>query len=156
MAGTTETVKVTLSRLFASREQWAKLARIPKSPKIAFKLARFMKRVLEENWQIIEDQRNEYIKQFSTSGEDETPGIDGKAHPEKLQEFMDTFDEYLKTEIEVKKIDMTMDELIDSMESNKGTVIDELVLMEIEDFFLGDSGDKPAKKRPAKKRSPAK
>jgi len=133
-----QTIKVTLGRLFAAKDQWAKLAKIPKSPKIAFKIAKFMRRVLEEHWQIIEEQRNQYIIQFSTSPESEPPGVDGKKDPKKLQAFVETFNEYLGTEIEIKKIDVKFEELIDAMEANKGTVIDELVLMEIEDFFLSE------------------
>ena len=153
-----KTVTITLGRLLNSKEQWGKLASIKKAPRIAFKIAKFIKRVIEENLQLIEEQRNEYIKEFSTAAEGETPSIDAKKHKDVLEAFMKKFNEYLETEITVDKVDVKMEDLIEAMESNKGTVVDELVLMEIEDFFLSDE-EEPASKRRAKKpakRKPAK
>lgn len=126
---------VTLGRLLMGREQWARFAKIPKSPKIAHKIATFIRSVLEYNLDLIEKQKNEYITQFSTSTEGEAPEIDGKKHPDSLRQFNEAFSQYLETEIEVDCIDVTMDELIDAMENNQGCTVDELVLLEVETFF---------------------
>lgn len=131
MTDTSGTVKVTLGRILNGREQWAKLAKIPKSPKVSYMIAKFMKSVLEVNWLLIEEQRVSYVNQFKTSDEGQQVEVSAKASPVKFKQFVETYNEYLATEIDVPRIDATMGELIESMSAD----VDELVLLEIEDFF---------------------
>lgn len=138
------TLKISLGRILGGRDQWGKLASIPKSPKMAYTIAKYIKRVISENLELINTQNNEYIAQFSTAKDGESASVDPERDPKKFAAFMKVRDEYLKTEIEVPRIEMTMDELITAIASNKGALVDESMLMEIEDFFL-ESVEAPKK-----------
>lgn len=138
------TIKTTLARILQGREHWEKLVKMRKSPAIAYKIAKFIKAHLTETLQLIDEQRNEYIKLWSTAKEGEPPSINPVKDPEAVQNFSNDFSKYLETEIELPLIEVTMDQLVESMESVVGASVDglEFVLMEIEDFFIKEA---PAK-----------
>jgi len=138
---------VTLGRILNGRDQWAKLAAVPKSPQVAYTLAKYMKRTISENLELINAQINEYIVQFNTAKEGENPSVDPVIDDKKFAAFMKAREEYLNTQVEVPRIDITMDDLVAAIASNKGAMIDENMLMEIDDFFMeSEPAKKPAKK----------
>lgn len=131
-------VNVTLLRLLNSKTMWEKFAKVQKSPGIAYKITRFLKTVLNEYLEIIGSEHRKLLEKYSTAEEGKPASINEVKDPEKAAAFNEALDAYLAGEVEIPRIDVTMDELIESLSSfeKNSTESLELIFMELEDFFL--------------------
>ncbi len=120
--------KLLLGNVLGSQNGWAELSTMPKTPKVAYTLMKYVKTVITPEMEVITEHRNELIKTLGKgdSIEPNTPAFD---------KFQTQFTEYLATDSDIKPIDLTMDQLIDALSSHKDNAITDGTLMLVEPFF---------------------
>lgn len=127
-------MEITLRELNAARLGWRQLANVPKAPKVAHKIMKYLKSNIDPELKIIAEYQESLIKELANNEEGDPEGIVPETPEHK--EFIKRWDEFLDTKIKVKRCStITMDKLIDGICVNKETVISEAMLMSIEDFF---------------------
>ena len=129
--------KMPICRIMESRDAFQALSKIEKAPHVSLKIALFVVHQIEPILKIIEDQRNALIRKFNTSSENETASIDPSKNKQSHENFVKEFGDYLATEHDCGKIDLTIHELVDSISKGDGK-ISEATLMGLMPFLKPD------------------
>ncbi len=120
----------TLAAILAAENGWNALAGMPKTPKVAYTLMKYFKRVYTPEVQLIVEYRNDLIKELVPEGAE---GIE-QGTPE-FEAFGERFSQYLNTSIDLEPVDLTMDELVDAISATETNTITDGALMSVEPFF---------------------
>lgn len=89
-------MKVKLSQIVNSIEQFKSLQQIKLPIKIAYKIARLVNK-LQPEIDTFDKKRNELIMELGTKNEDETTSV----KPDKLKEFTEKYNELLDIDVEI-------------------------------------------------------
>lgn len=126
------TITIKVGVALGAQESFQKLSLIEKKPKAALKIALYVKKELEPLWQVIEDRRVAYVKQFSS---EKNPEISFEKDPENFNKFIEAYGDYLAEDTELPVLDMTMDELIESFGEEESQKISERTLIVVMPFL---------------------
>jgi len=138
--------KVTLGSIYQSSALWAKLIDMEKSPSIAFKIARHVKSVINEYIEIAGKEIEKLRAKYSTAEKDQPVSVNPEKDPVKAAAFENAVSDYMAGKVEITKIDITLDELVEDLGSFKGNGSKglEFVLMGLEEHFIAQSDKKAA------------
>lgn len=112
---------------------WQALAQMKKTPQTAYKLMKYYKKVCEV-CDIVQEERNAYIKEFSNTKEGEPEGI--RPGSENFTKFYEKLNIYLEGDSGLKPYTvLSMDELVSVLDMDKENTISDVQLMALEPFF---------------------
>ena len=138
-ASKSSTIDVQLGVLFNLQPQFQKLRSTMMSPEIAFPLRKYLVNVIDANLKIIDEQRVEYVRQFSTATEGEEPSVNFERDAKKHGQFIDALTAYFESSVNIPVSEVKMSELEKSLKAahrNYGSMIDIQMLIDLEKFFL--------------------
>lgn len=117
-----------LIQIWVAREAWQRLASLKKSPKLAYRLMRYERRLSEE-LAVIDAKKNELIEAIAP----ETKTVN--ANTLEMAQFIEAFGPFLDADAELQPIDMTLDVLIDAIDAEQGNVLSDSDCAALEPFF---------------------
>ena len=133
--------------IWNSSQSWTTLAALKKPPRLAYRLLKYQKKVNAE-YEVCEAQRQKLVYECAGVAPPTPPDIlivqisntvegpDGsQIENPQFAELVEKFNEFLATDSDLSLIDITMDELIDSLDAEKGNVLSEMDLSRLEVFF---------------------
>lgn len=108
-----------LGQIFQSIESWRKLSSLCITPKTAYKILKYTKLVGAEH-EIAEKQRVALIHEITGTKD----GEDAKIEPESSEfvEYVKRFNEIMLQEVDLPKIDLKMDDIIEAIPDNNDTL----------------------------------
>ena len=111
---------------------WASLASLKKPPKVAYLMLNYGTEVSKE-YDVIEQQRRTLVYQAAGVPE----GSDVKIEPgsPEFNQFIQSFNDFLSVDANLKPVGLSMGELIDALDSEKGNAISEQDLELLKPFF---------------------
>lgn len=116
-----------------ARSAFNTLSQLKKPPKIAYRLMRYGKLFAAE-FDACEAQRVAYV--YEVAGvEPGTPNVNLIQGTPEFDVFVAKFNEFLSNEAELAPLDMSMDTLIDALDSERGNVLSEAELALLAPFF---------------------
>lgn len=134
-----KTIEVQLGELFNLNPQFQKLKNTMVSPEIAFDLRRYLVDVIGKNFDLIEEQRLAYVKEFSTAAEGQNPVVDREVDEKKHKQFYDALSKYFENKVTIPVCEtVKMSDLEKSLKMahrNYGSMIDVQMLIDLDKFF---------------------
>jgi hypothetical protein len=123
---------VKLKDIVNSSAAWETLSKLKKNPKLAYRLLKYQKKVADE-LDVCTKHRDKLGRELSGDAPDAPWTI--KANTPEAQEFHARFNEFLQGDSDLAWVGLTMDELIDALDAEKGNVLSEEDLEALEPFF---------------------
>jgi hypothetical protein len=138
---------VKLHLVWNSRNAWQNLAALKKAPRLAYRLAKYHKQLMEE-YNICEKQREAFIYEAAGVTPPEPPevlivNIPSRVMTEATEEepsheidnpqfvgFLTKFNEFMQGDSDLELVGVTMDELIEGLAPDAFISQDDLVLLE--------------------------
>jgi hypothetical protein len=125
---------MNLFALHVSRDAWNRLTALKLPAQTAYRLLKYSRQVSAE-LELIEQQRNKLIRDCAGAKPDETVSLT-PGSPE-YAEFVEKFSSILETESDLKPADMKFEDLLGSMNGEKGNTLSTNDLAVLEPFFSG-------------------
>ena len=125
---------MNLLSIWNSAPAWQTIVTLKKSPKLAYRLLKYQKKVAKE-LEICEEQRKAFVYTAADIPAGAGVGVELEPGTESHMKFVVIFNEFLLGESDLPWIGITMDELIDSLDAEKGNIISERDIELLEPFF---------------------
>jgi hypothetical protein len=109
-----------LGRIYNSMQAWNRLVQLSMSPKVAYKLFKYIKLVSAE-YDIVEKARVKIIRDVTQTKDGEDASITPDT-PE-MGTFFSRFNEHLGLESELKPCELKFDAVIDALEDKPGNAL---------------------------------
>ena len=118
-----------LREIVNAQKAWTEIADQKMDVRASFVLMKYIKR-LDEELKLFNEQRTRIVNEFSekSDGEQTIP-------KEKAQTVIQMLNDLMNIESDIPLIDMTLDELVQSLQMNPGNTISTTALVCIEPFF---------------------
>lgn len=110
---------------------WAAMTSLKKPPKVAYRLLKYGAKLGTE-FDVIEKHRVELI--YEAAGAPEGSPVDIKPGSPEFAQFANSFNEFLAGDSDLEPVGMTMDALIDALDT-AGNALSEQDLAAVEPFF---------------------
>lgn len=125
-----------LVNIWNARESFSRLAALKKPPKLAYRLMRWGKKFSSE-FDTCDTQRGKYVCEVAgvEFGSVEAAGVVLSIESPEFATFAAKFNEFLMEESALEQVDVTMDDLIDGLDAEKGNALSEVDLALLEPFF---------------------
>lgn len=119
---------MTLGNVYFAYAAWQELAKLQYSPKVAYALLKYVKRLAEEH-AIVEQQRIALIHEITKTEAGAQASI--QLNTPEYTEYATKFGEVLATDCDLEKFSMSMDELLESIaDSDSALSAQQLSLVE--------------------------
>lgn len=118
-----------------ARNAFATLAQLKKPPKVAYRLMKYAKQFAAE-FDTCEAARVSCVYEIA-GVEPGTPNINLLPGTPEYDAFVAKFNEFLANDSELEPLEMSMDALIDALDSERGNVLSENDLALLAPFFHG-------------------
>ena len=116
---------------------WEAVAALKKSPKIAYRLLKYEKKV-ERELKIIAEKQSLLVYELAgvppPTGNDVVL-CDISGEPEKMEQLQKLFNEFLSMTSDLELIGITMDDLVEDLSKHEKNSLSELVIELLEPFF---------------------
>jgi len=123
-----------LGEVFQSASAWQCLASMKMSPKIAYKVLKYMRSVSAE-YDIAEKQRVALIHELSGVPEGQPASIE--AGTPEIYEYSRRFMEILETNSDLEPLSMSFGEVLEAISANQENVLSPEAIGLLEPFFAG-------------------
>lgn len=125
-------MKIKLMAIWNSAPAWDAVSSLKKTPKMAYRLLKYQRRVTKE-LEVCEEQRKALVYAAAKV----EPGVDVKLAPDspEVAEFIRSFEEFLSGDSDLEWIGVSMEDLIDALDANGGNTISEQHIALLEPFF---------------------
>ena len=125
-----------LLNVYQARDAWQRLSALRMPPHTAYRLLKYLKRVVAES-EVIEQQRVRLVREAAGVKEGEDANL-APGTPGYIQ-FVTDFGKVLDTESDLKLFDMTLAGLLDLLGKEQGNVLSAQDLGQLEAFFKPDA-----------------
>lgn len=153
----TATLKTTVGEVINTKGSWMALSRVPKTGRVALVFSLYVKKHLIDIFDAGEAFTTDLFKRLAPPQEGGMLTINEKDNPEQYAEFQRLQKEYNEQPLELPLLDITVDQLMTSIESQEDTIklmnqrdpqnpifINEGVIMPLLDFFKTEEPEKAA------------
>lgn len=111
---------------------WASLVLLKKPPRVAYRLLKYGAKLSAE-YEVIEKQRRALL--YEAAGVDEGQPVTLESGTPEFDQFFRGFNAFLIGDSDLDPVGLSMDALIDALDSEKGNVLSEQELALLEPFF---------------------
>lgn len=121
-----------LVTIWNASNAWATLSALKKNPKLAYRLLKYQKKVIAEH-ETCEAQRQKYV--YEISGAEPGSIVALTEGTPEFADFLAKFNEFLQGDSDLEVVGISMDELIEALDAEKGNVLSGPDLDFLEPFF---------------------